>query len=145
MAEHGKRRDTGLLIAGELARAAKPLSAYDLLERLRPSGVFAPTTVYRALDKLLAAGKVHRIASMNAFVACRAARDGAEGHDHGHGELGTGFTICDRCAAVSEFQDASLRARIEGAAAAGAFRPRSSIVEIRGLCAACAGEASPVP
>ncbi|RYB04075.1 Fur family transcriptional regulator [Lichenibacterium ramalinae] len=138
MTEKPKRRDTAGLIAAELAGTAKPHTAYELLERLRPSGVFAPTTVYRALEKLLASGKIHRIESLNAFVACR----GAEGapHDHGHGELGIGFTVCDRCAAVAEFEDASLQSRIEAAAAAGAFVPRSSIVEIHGLCAACAGE-----
>ena len=141
MSETGKRRNTGALIALELARAVKPLSAYDLLERLRPTGVFAPTTIYRALDKLLASGKIHRIESMNAFVACRSPEDGA--HEHEHGELGIGFTICDRCATVSEFEDPSLRARIEIVAAAGSFLPRASIVEVHGLCAACADETGP--
>ena len=138
MPEKAKRRDTGALIAVELAHAAKPLGAHDLLERLRPSGVFAPTTVYRALDRLLASGKIHRIASLNAFVACRGAEGAAK---HGDGDLGIGFTICDRCASVSEFEDPSLQSHIEAVAAAGSFLPRSSIVEIHGLCAACADQA----
>lgn len=141
MSEKVKRRDTAALIAAELAHVDKPLTAYDLLERLRPTGVFAPTTVYRALDKLLASGKVHRIESLNAFVACRGAEGGP--HDHGHGELGLGFTVCDRCAAVAEFEDPSLKTSIEAAAAAGAFLPRSSVVEIHGVCAACAAAAGP--
>ena len=133
MPERKKRGNTGLLVAQELARASKPLSAYDLLERLRPIGVFAPTTVYRALEKLLTAGRVHRIESLNAFVACRA----SEADAHAHDRLATGFTICDNCGVVSEFVDPSLQARIEGAAAAESFRP-SSVVEIHGRCAACA-------
>lgn len=141
MSEKAKRRDTAALIATELANVDKPLTAYELLEKLRPTGVFAPTTVYRALDKLLASGKIHRIESLNAFVACRGVEGGP--HDHGHGELGIGFTVCDRCAAVAEFEDPSLHARIEAAAAAGSFLPRSSIVEIHGLCAACAESAQP--
>ena len=139
MPEKAKRRDTAALIATELANVDKPLTAYDLLERLRPTGVFAPTTVYRALDKLLASGTIHRIESLNAFVACRGVEGGP--HDHGHGDLGIGFTVCDRCAAVAEFEDPSLHARIAGVAGAGSFLPRSSIVEIHGLCAACAGSA----
>ena len=44
----------------------RPVSAYDILEALRGDGVTASTTVYRALEKLLHAGKVHRIESLNA-------------------------------------------------------------------------------
>ena len=139
MSEKAKRRNTAALIAVELARSDKPLSAYDLLEKLRPSGVFAPTTVYRALDKLLASGKVHRIESLNAFVACRGDEGGV--HEHGHRDLGVGFTICDRCSTVSEFEDPSLQSRLEVAAAAGSFSPQSSVVEIHGLCAACCSQA----
>ena len=141
MSEKAKRRDTAALIAAELDRVDTPLTAYELLEKLRPTGVFAPTTVYRALEKLLASGRIHRIESLNAFVACRAAEGGTHEHGHGHGELGTGFTVCDSCAAVAEFEDPALEACIAAAAAAGGFRPRSSVVEIRGLCAACSAAA----
>ena len=140
MPAKGKRRDTGAMIANELASATKPMSAYELLDRLRPSGVFAPTTVYRALDKLLSNGKVHRIESLNAFVACRSGDEHA--HEHGHTELGTGFTICDRCATVSEFEIPALHECLETAAAQGMFRPRASVVELHGLCAACVDRAS---
>ena len=48
------------------------VGAYEILERLaedegrRP----APVTVYRALDFLIDQGLVHRVASLNAYVAC---------------------------------------------------------------------------
>ena len=141
MSEKAKRRDTAALIAAELDRVDTPLTAYELLEKLRPTGVFAPTTVYRALDKLLASGRIHRIESLSAFVACRAGEGGQHEHGHGHGELGIGFTVCDRCAAVAEFEESALQACIASAAAAGGFLPRSSVVEIHGLCAACAAAA----
>ena len=141
MSEKAKRRDTAALIAAELDRVDTPLTAYELLEKLRPTGVFAPTTVYRALDKLLASGRIHRIESLSAFVACRAGEGGPHEHGHGHGELGIGFTVCDRCAAVAEFEEPALQACIAAAAAAGSFLPRSSVVEIHGLCAACAAAA----
>lgn len=131
----GKRRDTGALILGELARSTKPLSAYDLLDRLRPHGVSGPPTVYRALDKLMGAGRVHRLESVNAFVACRGG--GPDAHSHRHEEFGTGFAICDRCGTVAEFDDPVLRERLEADAAVTSFRPRASVIEIRGLCAAC--------
>src|ERR1700755_1026355 len=49
----------------------RPIGAYELLDALEPArGRVPPTTVYRALDFLLAHGFVHRIESKNAFVAC---------------------------------------------------------------------------
>jgi hypothetical protein len=47
--------------------------------QLRDDGFRAPLQVYRALDKLLAAGLVHRLESINSFVAC------AHPHPHVHG------------------------------------------------------------
>src|SRR5690606_24509193 len=40
------------LVLGTLAHAEAPLSAYDILDRLRSEGLRAPLQVYRALDKL---------------------------------------------------------------------------------------------
>ncbi|NWG71310.1 MAG: transcriptional repressor [Parvularculaceae bacterium] len=59
------------LVLEELAAAEKPLKAYDLLARLRERGVNSPMTVYRALGHLIAAGRVKKIASANAFLATR--------------------------------------------------------------------------
>src|SRR3546814_3200364 len=60
------------LVAGQ----GKPVKAYDLLEMLKDHapgdavGAAAPPTVYRALDFLLANGFIHKLESVNAFVAC---------------------------------------------------------------------------
>lgn len=117
----------------------RPLSAYDLLDRLRPTGIAAPLTVYRALDKLIAAGKVHRVESLNAFVACR-----HEGHHHDAPSddvprQAVGFAICDRCGAVEEFAEPDVFAALMTSLVARGFHPRASAIEVRGLCAACGG------
>jgi len=58
------------LVFGALSRAEGPLSAYTILDQLRDDGFRAPLQVYRALDKLVETGMVHRLESLNAFVAC---------------------------------------------------------------------------
>ena len=123
-------------IMGILADSRRAMTAYELLDGLRPTGVSAPLTVYRALDKLIEAGKVHRIESLNAFVACRDAHGHEHGHSHAHDRT-VGFAICDRCGAVEEFVDHTLHRRIDADLAAKGFAPRSSFIEVLGLCAAC--------
>ena len=129
---------------GALSASGRPLSAYDLLDRLRPTGVAAPLTVYRALDKLVASGKVHRIESLNAFVACRTGHDHA---DHGSPDAAAaprsvGFTICDRCGLVEEFVDPALFPRLDRSLLKKGFAPRTTAVEVHGLCAGCRDAAS---
>jgi len=49
------------LVMGALTRADGPLSAYTILDQLRDQGFRAPLQVYRALDKLVEFGMVHRL------------------------------------------------------------------------------------
>jgi Fur family zinc uptake transcriptional regulator len=125
-------------ILDALVAAARPLSAYEILDRLRPTGITAPLTVYRALEKLMMAGSVHRIASLNAFVACAGADD--HGHDHGGDQQSVGFAICDECGSVAEFVDPALQDRIEADLARKASKTRASAIEVHGLCADCNNE-----
>jgi Fur family zinc uptake transcriptional regulator len=120
------------LVFTALERAGTPLSAYQILDQLRDEGFRAPLQVYRALDQLRGLGVVHRLESMNAFVACAH----GDGHSH-HGEP-IGFTICERCGAVSEIHDADFRAFVESIGTRSGFRAEKTTVEIRGLCAECA-------
>lgn len=121
------------LVFAALERAGTPLSAYQILDQLRDDGFRAPLQVYRALDQLRGLGVVHRLESMNAFVACAH----ADGHVHHDGEP-IGFTICERCGAVCEIHDADFRAFVNGISARSGFRPEKTTIEIRGLCADCA-------
>jgi Fur family transcriptional regulator, zinc uptake regulator len=118
------------LVHETLRHAEAPLSAYTILDRLRDDGFRAPLQVYRALDKLTGLGLVHRLESLNAFVACA----GAHRHDD-HGLMA--FAICERCGQVEEFADPVVCERLEGWAKDNAFRADKSIIEIRGECAAC--------
>ncbi|MCC7320832.1 MAG: transcriptional repressor [Rubellimicrobium sp.] len=106
------------------------LGAYDLLARLRAEGFAAqPPVAYRALGFLIAAGLVHRIEGLNAYVAC--ARPGT-GHD-------PAFMICRTCRTVAEGE---APAPLTPGAEAQGFRIERAVVEAMGLCPACAGAAA---
>lgn len=117
------------LVLQALSRASGPLSAYTILDQLRDDGFRAPLQVYRALDKLLDRGLVHRLESLNAFVAC------AHEHDHAHGL--TAFAICEKCGQVSEFSDEVVEQRLKDWAGKTGFRAAKTTIEIRGDCANC--------
>ncbi|MEX6508711.1 Fur family transcriptional regulator [Jiella sp. M17.18] len=117
------------LVMGVLDAADGPLSAYTILDALRESGFRAPLQVYRALDKLVAFGMVHRLESLNAFVPCR--------HDDGAAHKSAAFTICESCGKVTEIADAALTARLEALSAESGFSLRRTTVELRGLCEDC--------
>jgi Fur family zinc uptake transcriptional regulator len=117
------------LVMGALTKSAGPLSAYTILDQLRDHGFRAPLQVYRALDKLVEFGLVHRLESLNAFVACR--HPGCDG-----GET-IAFMICDDCNQVEEITDAGLADRIRMIAADASFSLAKSTVELRGQCPDC--------
>ncbi len=118
------------LVLDTLAKADGPLSAYTILDRLRSEGFRAPLQVYRALEKLLGFGLVHRLESLNAFVAC------AHPHCHAHGLIA--FAICEDCGQVDEFSDAVVRERLGAWSAENGFKAEKTTIEIRGHCANCA-------
>lgn len=121
--------DNERAILGELrARHGAPVSAYDIRDALRDQGVKYPMTVYRALDKLMASGLVHRIESSNGFVAC--STDCRAGQP--------AFAICSACGAVSEFVATAVMSVVTDAVGAFKFEPSSVTMEVRGVCHACA-------
>jgi len=124
-------------VLGLIAEAGRPLKAYDLLDRIRVgndegegSGAAAPPTVYRALDFLLANGFIHKLESVNAFVAC---------HHPSTAQHSVPFLICDRCHSAVELEDAQVVAALDARARALGFRPQAQTLEVHGLCARCAG------
>ena len=118
------------LVLDALAKADGPLSAYTILDRLRDDGFRAPLQVYRALDKLLGFGLVHRLESLNAFVACA--------HPHCHARGLIAFAICEDCGQVDEFSDEVVQKRLGAWSADNGFRAEKTTIEIRGHCADCA-------
>ena len=115
-----------------VAEAGKPIKAYDLLEQVRNSegaGVAAPPTVYRALDFLLANGFIHKLESINAFVAC---------HHPNAAQHSVPFLICNHCHSAIELENESIVATLDAAARALGFAPQAQTLEVHGLCARCA-------
>lgn len=119
------------LVFDALCGADGPLSAYTILDKLRDQGFRAPLQVYRALEKLLELGIVHRLESINAFVACAHPNEDC----HGHGL--TAFAICESCGQVVEFHDHSIEARLAEFAKSRHFKPQKTTIEIKGLCENC--------
>lgn len=111
-----------------LQAAGAPLTAYAILDALRPEGVTAPTTVYRALDGLMAKGLAHRLDSINAYVACA-------DPDHRHGSAV--FAICEACGLIDELlEHSTIRTLIRSTEKHG-FRVRQATIELKGRCAKC--------
>lgn len=109
------------LIEAALKKAARPLSAYDLIEVLHADGISSPPTVYRALKRLTDAGLAHRIESLNAFVSCAHA---------GHGGSAA-FAICGDCKSVTEFHQDQVVRLLEQWAHTNAFQVVKTTIEPR--------------
>ena len=106
---------------------AVPLTAYELLDGLRSKGMVAPTTIYRALEKLLEAGRIHKIESLNAWTVCC----------ENHNKKTAIFEICDDCGNVTEHLDTSFTESIKKLSKRTGFLPNKPIFEIHGQCANC--------
>lgn len=116
------------LVFDVLTRSEKPMSAYELLAVLRDQGLRAPLQVYRALDRLIEEGLVHKIESLSAFALCVHPETG----DHGE----AAFTICTNCGQTSEVHDTALERLLRRLARKQGFRTKSATVEFSGLCKA---------
>jgi Fur family transcriptional regulator, zinc uptake regulator len=121
------KRDS--LILDALRDAARPISAYEIIDSLRDKAILAPQTVYRSLDRLIASGAAHRLESLNAFVACSHAHKGP-----------VMFAICDLCGSVDEFHEAKALTALADWADTARFSVRQTTIELRGSCALCAGQ-----
>ena len=112
---------------------AEPVSAYWLIDELRTTGKsVAPPTVYRALSFLQNARMVHRVESLNAFIACKCPEHVHQGQ----------FLICTECGHTEEIQDQLVTELVSASAAARGFVPAVQIVEMRGPCGDCSRHAA---
>ena len=119
-----------ILVLDTLKAAPKPQTAYSLLEQLKENGLKAPPQIYRALEKLLTLGLIHKLESINSFVACQ--------HSDCAHQI-AGFAICDGCDQVSEIIDDNLESQIRSVAKTAGLVPKKSTMEIHGLCRSCKG------
>lgn len=119
-------------VLGIVVEAGSPLTAYQVLDELgklvkNPK----PPTVYRALDFLQEAGLVHRIESLNSYVACHG------DHAHGHDQHSNQFLICDDCGHVQEIELPQMDKTIGEKAGTSGFKTSHWSAEIHGICKDC--------
>ncbi len=104
------------------------LKAYELLDLLATEHAAArPPTDYRALEFLIDQGLVHRIESLNAYVACPCP-------DHVHGFQ---LLICRRCGRVEELHLEEISEQLSQQARALGFRVERQTIELLGHCETC--------
>lgn len=83
-----------------LQSSGEPLKAYSILDSLKKEGLKSPLQIYRALDKLVELGRIHKIESKNSFIVC----------SNSNCASNTIFTICERCDKVKELKNNNLTA-----------------------------------
>lgn len=122
----GARRRAAVLRL--LGTAGRPLTAYDLLDRLDEDGARpAPPQIYRTLQGLERDGFVHRLASLRAYVLCA-----HPGHQHT-----AVFAVCDRCGLTQELEGGAVARALHAAAESQAFGVEHWVVEAHGACTSC--------
>lgn len=107
--------------------AGQPLTAYELIERLPSQRRPSPPVMYRALERLNADGRVHRIESLKAFVPCT-----HEGHAHE-----VVLAVCTDCKHVEEIEDHGLCRVVSNWQDASGFSAAQKTFEIMGQCKDC--------
>jgi Fur family ferric uptake transcriptional regulator len=116
------------LVATVLLRSSGQLSVDDVADALRSRGTpVGLATVYRALDTIVDAGfaRVHDFGE--GFRRFEARGDGAE----------SGYLVCTRCGAVSEFPLERVSRALALVADEHEFHAERPRVELHGTCRAC--------
>ena len=111
-------------------KSSEPLKAYTILFNVQKKGIKAPPQVYRALDKLVEIGKIHKIESKNAFVACR--------NSDCEISKATAFSICESCEIVDEISDVKLSKYLASFNHKKGMKFKRFNLEFFGLCKKCA-------
>ena len=107
----------------------EPLKAYSILFNVQKKGIKAPLQVYRALDKLVEIGKIHKIESRNAFIACQ--------NSSCRITKATAFSICENCERVSEISSSKLSKYLSSFTDKSGMKYSKYNLEFFGLCKKC--------
>jgi len=110
-------------------KSSEPLKAYSILFNVQKKGLKAPLQVYRALDKLVEIGKIHKIESRNAFVACK--------NSSCQVSKATAFSICENCEKVTEINNSKLSKYLTNFEDNSGMRYSKYNLEFFGLCKKC--------
>lgn len=114
-----------------LAAQGRPESAYDIADivgKMLGKRV-AANSVYRILDLFVRTNLANRIESANAYIV--------NTHPGCHHDCI--FMICDECGAAEHFDDEAVTGALREAGKKAGYSNVSPVVELRGLCADCAG------
>ena len=109
--------------------SSEPLKAYSIFFNVQKKGIKAPLQVYRALDKLVEIGKIHKIESRNAFIACQ--------NSSCQISKATAFSICENCEKVSEISNSELSKYLSNFADKAGMKYSKYNLEFFGLCKKC--------
>tara|TARA_X000000368_G_scaffold326073_1_gene263100 strand:+ start:45 stop:443 length:399 start_codon:yes stop_codon:yes gene_type:complete len=110
-------------------KSSEPLKAYSILFNVQKKGLKAPLQVYRALDKLVEIGKIHKIESRNAFVACN--------NSSCQVSKATAFSICENCEKVTEINNSKLSKYLTNFEDNSGMKYSKYNLEFFGLCKKC--------
>ena len=110
-------------------KSSEPLKAYSILFNVQKKGLKAPLQVYRALDKLVEIGKIHKVESRNAFVACK--------NSNCQVSKATAFSICESCEKVTEINNSKLSKYLNSFQDNSGMKYNKYNLEFFGLCKKC--------
>lgn len=117
-----------------LLNAGGPVTAYELLDRLRTERSATAAGVYRSLDFLVAQRLAHRLESRKAFIACAHP-------DHPHVSQ---FLICRRCGTTIEIDDSRVASVVGEWSRIHRFEVEAETLEVSGSCATCRTAQEPI-
>ena len=112
-----------------LENSKEPLKAYTILFDIQKKGIKAPTQVYRALEKLIENGKVHKIESKNSYIACNNVNCSSQSS--------TSFLICEECDIVIELEKNNSSSYFSKLTEKFDFKYSEHNLEIYGYCKSC--------
>ena len=107
----------------------EPLKAYAILFDIQKKGIKSPLQVYRALDKLIEIGRVHKIESINSYIACN--------NTDCSSKTSTSFLICELCNDVTELKKNNLSMYSSKQSEKSNFKYSKHNLEIYGACKTC--------
>ena len=112
-----------------LEGSREPLKAYAILFDIQKKGIKSPLQVYRALDKLIEIGRVHKIESKNSYIACN--------NTDCSSKTSTSFLICELCDDVTEIKKNKLSMYFSKQSEKSNFKYSKHNLEIYGACKTC--------
>ena len=110
-------------------KSGGPMKAYSILFNVQKKGIKAQLQVYRALDKLVEIGKIHKIESRNAFIACN--------NSSCQVSNATAFSICEVCEKVTEISNTNLSKYLSNFKDKEGMKFNKYNLEFFGLCKKC--------